>query len=96
MVFLGPLFTFLGWTGLGPQAASLASWLQSLIGSLSPGSVFSIIQSAQMGGYGVAIIERVFWFLHFIFSFLSCFANIGKFQAAWTWMASEANSTICL
>ncbi|KAF4969788.1 hypothetical protein FSARC_3065 [Fusarium sarcochroum] len=56
---LGPIFTHLGWTLLDPQGDSFAGLWQSRIGNVPPRSIFAIIQSAQMNGYGVDIINNL-------------------------------------
>ncbi|KAJ3530675.1 hypothetical protein NM208_g9220 [Fusarium decemcellulare] len=45
----------LGFTSLGIKAGSLAAMIQSLIGNVVAKSLFAILQSAGMGGYGAAI-----------------------------------------
>ncbi|KAF4465417.1 Interferon-induced 6-16 [Fusarium albosuccineum] len=45
----------LGFTSVGIKAGSLAAMIQSLIGNVVAKSLFAILQSAGMGGYGAAI-----------------------------------------
>ncbi|KAG6094542.1 hypothetical protein E4U31_006235 [Claviceps sp. LM219 group G6] len=42
----------LGFGSLGPAAGTLAALIQSLIGNVTAGSLFAILQSAGMGGAG--------------------------------------------
>ncbi|KAK7520280.1 hypothetical protein IWZ03DRAFT_372625 [Phyllosticta citriasiana] len=60
---LGPL---LGLAGFGPGgiiAGSLAAATLSFFGWVPAGGVLAVFQSAAMGGYGGAVLERVFGFL---------------------------------
>jgi hypothetical protein len=38
---------------------SIAAGLQSFIGNVAPGSLFAILQSAAMNGYGAVVLESV-------------------------------------
>ena len=38
---------------------SVAAWLQSILGNVGAHSVFAYLQSAAMGGYGVATINGI-------------------------------------
>ncbi|KAK0637614.1 hypothetical protein DIS24_g10633 [Lasiodiplodia hormozganensis] len=45
-----------GFTAVGPAAGTAAAAMQSLISPVAAGSIFAIMQSAAMGGYGLAIV----------------------------------------
>ncbi|PQE13655.1 integral component of membrane protein [Rutstroemia sp. NJR-2017a BVV2] len=45
----------LGFAAYGPVAGSVAAWIQGLIGNVSAGSFFAILQSAAMGGNGAMV-----------------------------------------
>ena len=47
------LVAILGFTGIGPAAGSVAGSWQAAAGAVTAGSLFSTLQSAAMGGYGV-------------------------------------------
>ncbi|KAK1827351.1 hypothetical protein QBC39DRAFT_375732 [Podospora conica] len=49
----------LGFSSTGPVAGSIAAWIQSWIGNVVGGSLFATLQSAAMGGYGVAVVAAV-------------------------------------
>ncbi|KAJ8060455.1 hypothetical protein OCU04_010780 [Sclerotinia nivalis] len=55
----GPVLWLLGYTSVGPRAASFASFLQSKIGLVGGRSVFAFLQSAAMDGYGTAAVKMV-------------------------------------
>ena len=38
---------------------SVAAWLQSILGNVGARSVFAYLQSAAMGGYGVATVNGI-------------------------------------
>ncbi|KAK7540595.1 uncharacterized protein J3D65DRAFT_600717 [Phyllosticta citribraziliensis] len=48
-----------GFAAVGPVAGSWAAGTQAAIGSVAAGSVFAVLQSAAMGGYGVALFVAV-------------------------------------
>ncbi|OCL07334.1 hypothetical protein AOQ84DRAFT_250526, partial [Glonium stellatum] len=52
-----PLLHVLGWTSVGPRAASVASGIQSIFGAGPAGGVFATLESAAMGGYGVSAVD---------------------------------------
>jgi len=53
----GPLLATMGFGASGPVAGSIAAWLQSILGNVGAHSVFAYMQSAAMGGYGVATVN---------------------------------------
>ncbi|OBT67307.1 hypothetical protein VE03_02749 [Pseudogymnoascus sp. 23342-1-I1] len=55
----GPLLASLGFGASGPLAGSAAASLQSMLGSVGARGVFAYLQSAAMGGYGVAAVNGV-------------------------------------
>ncbi|KFZ07988.1 hypothetical protein V502_09630 [Pseudogymnoascus sp. VKM F-4520 (FW-2644)] len=55
----GPLLTSMGWGASGPVAGSVAASLQTMLGNVGAGSIFAYLQSAAMGGYGVAAVNGV-------------------------------------
>ena len=50
------LIAILGFTGIGPAAGSVAGSWQAAAGAVTAGSLFSTLQSAAMGGYGVWVL----------------------------------------
>ncbi|KAI1759526.1 hypothetical protein GGR53DRAFT_140597 [Hypoxylon sp. FL1150] len=56
-VISGPALVATGFGGFGAVPASVASGYQAAIGNVAAGSVFATLQSAGMGGYGVAIVN---------------------------------------
>ncbi|KAL1306976.1 hypothetical protein AAFC00_005609 [Neodothiora populina] len=48
------LYTVLGFARSGPSGGSMAVWFQSVFGV---NAVFSVLQSAAMGGYGVGVVD---------------------------------------
>jgi hypothetical protein len=40
-------------------SGTVAAWLQSILGNVGAHSVFAYLQSAVMGGYGVATVNGV-------------------------------------
>ncbi|KAI1767042.1 hypothetical protein GGR53DRAFT_161510 [Hypoxylon sp. FL1150] len=54
-----PVLTALGFTADGIAKLSIASGIQSGIGSVVAPSLFSTLQSAAMGGYGAAVVNGV-------------------------------------
>ncbi|TGO72751.1 hypothetical protein BELL_0422g00100 [Botrytis elliptica] len=72
----------LGFTSVGPKAASFASFLQSAIGLVSANSWFAMFQSASMGGRGAPIVHTATQFGACANSFVA---------AVWGW--SRGNST---
>ncbi|KAL9085895.1 MAG: hypothetical protein Q9165_007378 [Trypethelium subeluteriae] len=58
-LFTGPLLGLLGFGAAGPVAGSIAAGVQSMIAPVAGGSLFAILQSAGMGGFGAAIINGV-------------------------------------
>ncbi|QSZ34358.1 hypothetical protein DSL72_005949 [Monilinia vaccinii-corymbosi] len=59
-VLSGPMLYLLGFTSLGPRAASFASLLQSRFGIVAARSSFAYLQSARMGGYGLDAVNTGF------------------------------------
>ncbi|CAD6448624.1 9f9ed1d0-ae9f-490d-97af-aaa9d65654ef [Sclerotinia trifoliorum] len=57
--FTTPLLRILGFTILGPAAVSLAALAQSIIGSVSAASIFSILQSAGMDGARLVALNGI-------------------------------------
>ncbi|KAG9228065.1 hypothetical protein BJ875DRAFT_270963 [Amylocarpus encephaloides] len=55
----GPLLATMGFGASGPIAGSVAAWLQSILGNVGARSVFAYLQSAAMGGYGVAAVNGI-------------------------------------
>ncbi|OCF72637.1 hypothetical protein I204_07020 [Kwoniella mangroviensis CBS 8886] len=55
----GPVLGVLGFTDLGPAASSIASAVQAVIHPVVPRSMFAIFHAAQMGGYGMEIMNSV-------------------------------------
>jgi len=55
----GPLLATMGFGASGPVAGSVAAWLQSVLGPIGAGSAFAYLQSAAMGGYGVAVVNGI-------------------------------------
>ncbi|KAG6020328.1 hypothetical protein E4U19_006428 [Claviceps sp. Clav32 group G5] len=47
-----PMLGVLGFGSLGPGAGTLAALIQSLIGNITAGGLFAMLQSAGMGGAG--------------------------------------------
>ncbi|KAG6289763.1 hypothetical protein E4U46_002328 [Claviceps purpurea] len=47
-----PMLGLLGFGSLGPGAGTVAALIQSLIGNITAGSLFAMLQSAGMGGAG--------------------------------------------
>ncbi|KAF2799546.1 hypothetical protein K505DRAFT_194608, partial [Melanomma pulvis-pyrius CBS 109.77] len=47
----------IGFSAAGPVAGTIAAGWQASIGSVAAGSFFAILQSAAMGGFGVAIVS---------------------------------------
>ncbi|THY13457.1 hypothetical protein D6D01_08345 [Aureobasidium pullulans] len=56
MAVATPFLTMLGFTNIGPAAASLAATFQSMWGV---NAFFSLLQSAAMSGYGAPIVAGV-------------------------------------
>ncbi|WWC91294.1 uncharacterized protein L201_006237 [Kwoniella dendrophila CBS 6074] len=52
-----PILAIAGFTGIGPAASSIASFAQSFFHPVVQKSAFAIFQSAQMGGYGVGLMN---------------------------------------
>ncbi|PHH88389.1 hypothetical protein CDD83_7605 [Cordyceps sp. RAO-2017] len=52
-----PVLGILGFTTTGISAGSTAAALQSSLGSVTAPCLFSTLQSAAMGGYGVAAVN---------------------------------------
>ncbi|KAF4311333.1 hypothetical protein GTA08_BOTSDO13076 [Botryosphaeria dothidea] len=57
-IVTAPVLGFLGFTVLGPAAGSIAAILQSFLSPIAAGSAFATLQSAAMGGYGVAVVAN--------------------------------------
>ncbi|RDW70986.1 hypothetical protein BP6252_07549 [Coleophoma cylindrospora] len=55
----GPLLATMGFGASGPLAGSVAASLQSMLGNVGAHSVFAYLQSAAMGGYGVASVNGI-------------------------------------
>ncbi|KAL3421795.1 hypothetical protein PVAG01_05951 [Phlyctema vagabunda] len=53
----GPLLATMGFGASGPVAGTIAAWLQSSLGNAGAHGVFAYLQSAAMGGYGVATVN---------------------------------------
>ncbi|KAF2810182.1 uncharacterized protein BDZ99DRAFT_562970, partial [Mytilinidion resinicola] len=49
-----PVLSTLGWSAMGPRAASIAAALQTA--STPARGVFATLQSAAMGGYGASVV----------------------------------------
>ena len=47
----------IGFGAAGPVAGSIAAGIQAGIGNVAAGSLFATLQSAAMGGFGVAIVS---------------------------------------
>ncbi|KAJ8060533.1 hypothetical protein OCU04_010850 [Sclerotinia nivalis] len=58
-VITTPLLYLLGFMILGPAVGSLAAFTQSIIGNLSAGSIFTILQSAGMAGSGLMALNGI-------------------------------------
>ncbi|KAK1978080.1 hypothetical protein LZ30DRAFT_599936, partial [Colletotrichum cereale] len=58
-LFSSPVLTAVGFGNKGVIAKSVAAGLQSGIGNVVTPSYFATFTSAQMGGYGVAIVNGV-------------------------------------
>ncbi|KAF2231848.1 hypothetical protein EV356DRAFT_535188 [Viridothelium virens] len=58
-LFTGPLLGLLGFGAAGPVAGSIAAGIQSIIAPVAGGSLFAILQSAGIGGFGAAIVNGV-------------------------------------
>ncbi|KAL5325681.1 hypothetical protein ACEPPN_006810 [Leptodophora sp. 'Broadleaf-Isolate-01'] len=55
----GPALWVFGWGGLGVRGGSAAAAIQASTGNIIAGSGFATLQSAGMGGYGVAAVNGV-------------------------------------
>ncbi|KAF7886402.1 hypothetical protein EAF00_010505 [Botryotinia globosa] len=55
-IVTAPFLTLLGFMILGPVSASL---IQAMLGNITAGSVFAVLQSAGMGGFGLVMINGV-------------------------------------
>ncbi|TGO33879.1 hypothetical protein BHYA_0223g00110 [Botrytis hyacinthi] len=78
----GLILRALGFTSIGPKAASFASFLQSKIGLVAAKSWFAMFQSAPMGGWGSPIVNTA--------TQLGALAN-SFVTGVWEW--SRGNST---
>jgi hypothetical protein len=58
-VLLPTTLAMIGFSSLGPIAGSIAAGWQAGIGNVAAGSLFSVLQSAGMGGFGTGIITAV-------------------------------------
>ncbi|KAF2753406.1 hypothetical protein EJ05DRAFT_541919 [Pseudovirgaria hyperparasitica] len=58
-LIFGPLLSLMGFTAVGPAAGSLAAAWQASLGTVAGGSLFAILQSAAMAGYGAVIVGGV-------------------------------------
>ncbi|KAK3487964.1 uncharacterized protein B0T23DRAFT_219475 [Neurospora hispaniola] len=56
---VSPLLKILGFGKIGIVAGSIAAKVQSLLRIVVSGSIFAILQSAGMGGYGAKVIADV-------------------------------------
>ncbi|RDW83501.1 hypothetical protein BP5796_04992 [Coleophoma crateriformis] len=54
-----PLLATMGFGASGPIAGSVAASLQSMVGNVGAHSTFAYLQSAAMGGYGVATVNGI-------------------------------------
>ncbi|KAI9662754.1 MAG: hypothetical protein M1829_006149 [Trizodia sp. TS-e1964] len=59
ILLTAPLLALMGWGALGPRAGTAAAWLQATLAPIGGGSLFSVAQSAAMGGYGVGIVNGI-------------------------------------
>ncbi|RSL54155.1 hypothetical protein CEP54_010024 [Fusarium duplospermum] len=48
-----------GFTNVGVHAGSWAALVQSWIGNVSAGRIFAFFQSAAMGGYATAVMNKI-------------------------------------
>ncbi|TGO29441.1 hypothetical protein BPAE_0015g00860 [Botrytis paeoniae] len=53
------LLALLGFMILGPVAVSIASLTQAILGNVAAGSVFAVLQSAGMAGFGLVMINGI-------------------------------------
>ncbi|KAF2865081.1 hypothetical protein BDV95DRAFT_456288, partial [Massariosphaeria phaeospora] len=51
----------IGFSSAGPVVGSLAAAIQAQIGLVGAGSLFAIVQSAAMAGYGLPIVLGTVW-----------------------------------
>ncbi|KAH6676673.1 hypothetical protein B0J14DRAFT_434408, partial [Halenospora varia] len=56
-VISGPILSILGYGNTGVRAGSIAAGIQSHFGNVGARSLFAFLESAQMGGYGTAVIN---------------------------------------
>ncbi|KAL0472088.1 hypothetical protein QR685DRAFT_521013 [Neurospora intermedia] len=56
---VSPLLMILGFGKIGIVAGSIAAKVQSLLRIVGSGSIFAILQSAGMGGYGAKVIADI-------------------------------------
>jgi len=58
-ILSAPFLAVLGFGSSGPLAGSIAAGAQAGVGNIAAGSFLATLQSAGMGGYGVAIVNGV-------------------------------------
>ncbi|KAF5872424.1 uncharacterized protein Bfra_005783 [Botrytis fragariae] len=58
-IVTAPLLALLGFMILGPVAGSIASLAQAILGKIAAGSVFAVLQSAGMAGFGLVLINGI-------------------------------------
>ncbi|CAD0084363.1 unnamed protein product, partial [Aureobasidium vineae] len=77
-----PFLTLLGFTNIGPAAASLIAYFQSAWGV---NALFSLLQSAAMGGYGAPIVAGVVQGASAVSAGLSAFKlwSMGNWTMPW-------------
>lgn len=64
---------------------NIAAWIQALYGNVPAHGIFAIVQSAQMGGYGVEVIETAVGYLDKGYPLARILV----------WLANGANNTTC-
>ncbi|ESZ95380.1 hypothetical protein SBOR_4236 [Sclerotinia borealis F-4128] len=81
----GPILWILGYTSVGPRAASFATFLHSKIGVAAAKGGFAYLQSAGMGGYGVAVVNTA----------TQCTtAAIGLGAGLWGWASGNRTASL--
>ncbi|KAG6197129.1 hypothetical protein E4U50_007983 [Claviceps purpurea] len=76
---VAPVLGSLGFGALGPVAGSAAAGIQSGIGNVAAGSLFATLQSAGMGGAGIAVVNAA----------VSGAAGAGSALRAFHWWATS-------
>ncbi|KAF7945813.1 uncharacterized protein EAE97_004851 [Botrytis byssoidea] len=56
-IVTAPLLALLGFMISGPVSGSIASLTQTILGNIAAGSVFAVLQSAGMVGFGLVMIN---------------------------------------